>query len=312
MLKSPMEILTQFPIRKTKIQKQAFLDAVTAYASGEGWRVTTEPGSFGLRNLVMGDPEGADFLITAHYDTCARMPIPNFITPCNLAPYLGYQLALYLGIALLAGIAGGIIAFATGMDRLGKYLAAAFALVFLLLLILGPANPSNANDNTSGVVTVLEILRSLPALHRHKVCFVLFDLEEAGLIGSYCYRKAHRAASSRQLVINLDCVGEGDTLRFFPTRALRKDVRRIRPLYGCCGYFGTKSLLVHDKGFSFYPSDQMNFPYGVGVAALKQGKKHLYLDRIHTPRDTCLDETNVNILRAAIISLITCGAVKKG
>ena len=69
---------------------------------------------------------------------------------------------------------------------------------------------------------------------------------------------------------------------------------------------------MRDKGFGFYPSDQMNFPYGVGVAALKRRKKILYLDRIHTSKDTVLDQTNVNILRAAITTLVTGTAAKKG
>ena len=54
----------------------------------------------------------------------------------------------------------------------------------IVLMLIGPANSSNVNDNTSGVVTLLEIARSIPELHRKNVCFVLFDLEEAGLIGS--------------------------------------------------------------------------------------------------------------------------------
>ena len=33
-------------------------------------------------------------------------------------------------------------------------------------MLLGPANPNNANDNTSGVVTVLEIMRTLPENYR--------------------------------------------------------------------------------------------------------------------------------------------------
>ena len=69
---------------------------------------------------------------------------------------------------------------------------------------------------------------------------------------------------------------------------------------------------MREKGFAFYPSDQMNFPYGVGICALHKGKLGLYLSRIHTPKDTILEETNVNILRAALTSLICCGAVTNG
>ena len=312
MLTNPMDILSHYPVRKTKAQKTAFLTAVETFCASLGWQSRVESGRFGCRNLILGDPDRAEYLITAHYDPCAGMPFPNFITPCNLLPYIEYQVAIYLGIALIAGVTGGLVTLATGMALTGKLLSSFLAIGMLALLVLGPANKHNANDNTSGVVTVLEILRSIPDNQRHRVCFVLFDLEEAGLIGSACYRAQHRAAANRQVVINLDCVGDGDHLRFFPTKGLKKNKNRLAPLYGCCGYFGKKSLLVADKGICFYPSDQMNFPMGVGVAALKRRKKWLYLDRIHTRKDTSLDQTNVNILRGAIVSMVCCDAVKKG
>ena len=71
-----------------------------------------------------------------------------------------------------------------------------------------------------------------------------------------------------------------------------------------------RAQLVHEKGFSANPSDQANFPYGVGICALRKKGKTLYLSRIHTPKDTILEETNVNILRAALITFITCGAAQ--
>ena len=61
---------------------------------------------------------------------------------------------------------------------------------------------------------------------------------------------------------------------------------------------------------ALYPSDQMGFPYGVGICALRRGKLGWYLSRIHTRRDTVLENTNVNILRAAITSGICCEAAK--
>ena len=176
-------------------------------------------------------------------------------------------------------------------------------------MLLGPANQNNANDNTSGVITLLEIARTLPRKLRKKVCFVLFDLEEAGLIGSSSYRKIHREATDHQLVLNLDCVGDGDHILMIPTKPLKKDKKRLTSLHTVCGYFGKKSLLVKEKGFSVYPSDQRCFPYGVGICALHKGKLGLYLSRIHTRKDTVLDQTNVNILRAALISYISRNAV---
>ena len=83
MLTVPMDILAQFPVRKTGKQKAAFRAAVQVYAESLGYVCREEKGSFGSRNLVIGEPETANFLLTAHYDTCAVLPVPNLITPCN-------------------------------------------------------------------------------------------------------------------------------------------------------------------------------------------------------------------------------------
>lgn len=304
MIETPMDVFRDFPVRKTKKQKQAFREAVQSYAEQLGYPCTAESGSLGSRNLVIGNPEQADYLVTAHYDTCARLPIPNFLTPCNFWPFLLWQVVLVLlilGICILMGLGVG---FLTGSGAIGSWCGYLMIWVILALMLIGPANPSNANDNTSGVVTLLEIAKSMPGNQRKKVCFVLFDLEEAGLIGSASYRKAHKSQTDRQMVLNLDCVGDGDYLTLFPTKRLKKDRKRLTSLYKACGYFGKKSILVHEQGFSFYPSDQANFPYGVGICALNKRGKTLYLSRIHSKKDTILERTNVNLLRAALITYI--------
>ena len=72
MLKEPMEILGLFPVRKTKQQKQAFRDAVQTYAKTIGYEYREEPGPFGCRNLVIGDPENAKYLVTI------TIPVPEW------------------------------------------------------------------------------------------------------------------------------------------------------------------------------------------------------------------------------------------
>ena len=310
MLNSPMDILTAFPVRKTKGQKHAFRDAVQAYAEQLGYSCNVESGRFGSRNLIIGNPEQADYLVTAHYDTCARLPIPNFLTPCNLWVFLLWQVVLSLLVLVVCVLGGLGVGLLTGSVTAGVCCGYLLVWVVLALMLVGPANYSNANDNTSGVVTLLEIARSMPENQRKKAAFVLFDLEEVGLIGSASYRKAHKARTNRQLVLNLDCVGDGDNLMLFPTKKLRQDRKRLTSLYKACGYFGKKSILLHEKGFSFYPSDQANFPYGVGICALRKRRNTLYLSRIHTKKDTILERTNVNLLRAALITYICRNAAQ--
>ena len=304
-----MDILTAFPVRKSKDQKKAFRDAVQAYLTKHGYESSVEQGSFKCQNLIIGDPENAKYLVTAHYDTCARLPIPNLITPCNFLLFMLYQLLMVIAVFIPAAIIGMLAGLLTHNGDVGWIVWYLLIWIDVILMLIGPANQNNANDNTSGVVTLLEIARTLPENQRHKVCFVLFDLEEAGLIGSSSYRKRHKKASDKQIVLNLDCVGDGDHIMMFPTKKLNKDRNKLTSLYKACGYFGKKRILVREKGFSVYPSDQANFPYSVGICALNSSKLGLYLGRIHTSRDTILDEINVNILRAALTTFICCDAV---
>ena len=305
MLEKPMDVLEQFPVRKTKKQKQLFRNAVSDWLSRNGYQCREETGSLGARNLVIGDPEKAKFLITAHYDTCAGMLVPNLITPCNVVLFVLYQLVISAVILLPAVLLGIAVGWLTDSFFVGQLVFLILIWVNIALLLCGPANPRNANDNTSGVVTLLEIAGTLPENQRDKVCFVLFDLEELGVIGSASSRKAHKAQVQKQIVLNLDCVGDGNEILFFPTGKLKKDPQKMALLRTCCGIFGEKRVSLFEKGLAVYPSDQSNFPYGVGICALRKGKLALYLSRIHTARDTVLEQTNVNILRAALTSLVS-------
>lgn len=306
MVTTPMDVLKEFPVRKTKKQKKAFRDAILSYASDLNYPVSIENGSLGSKNVVFGNPDTANYLFTAHYDTCARMIVPNLITPCNVWTFLAYQIFVVLIMLLLPLLPGLLTGVLTDSFEAG-YLVWYFCfLAVFILMFFGPANLHNANDNTSGVITVLRTMKDLPQQYRDKVCFILFDLEEMGLIGSKSYRNSHKTATENQIILNLDCVGDGDEILLFPTKKLRTDADKMALLRQMNCTVGDKQLKLHEKGFSVYPSDQRNFPYGVGIAAFHRKKGvGLYCGRIHTHRDTVLDEENVNILRDRLMTVIT-------
>ena len=306
MIEKPMDVLKLFPVRKNKKQKAAFRDSVQSYAVALGYPVEVEKGSMGAHNLMLGNSETAKYLVTAHYDTPAALPFPNLITPCNFWTFMAYQLFVTAMMLLFAGaIAFGVSQVAEDNFWIGwsSYMA---LWLMLILMMVGPANKSNANDNTSGVVTVLDTAAKLPEEYRDKVCFVLFDLEEAGLIGSASYAKTHKKQIKNQIVLNCDCVGDGDELMMFPAAKVKKDHKVMDDLREICVADDGKSLALREKGFAYYPSDQKHFPYGIGIAAFRRSKwAGLYCDKIHTKKDTVLDENNVSFLRDRLISLIT-------
>ena len=305
MISKPMDVLEKFPIRKTNQQKTAFLEAVTKFTRDIGYQTNVEEGKRGVRNIVIGDPENARYLITAHYDTPASIGLPNFIVPNNPAAFFGFQFAL-VSVLLAIAVGVGLIAYHFSNNTRASFLAGYLVYFAILILMLkGPANKSNANDNTSGIVTLLEILSALPDSLRKDVCFVLFDMEEAGLVGSAVYRKLHKAATENQIVLNLDCVGDGDVIQLTPVKKARNDEALLNALSKVCVFKGEKELRLRSKGFYGGSSDHKNFPFGVAIMAFHHKKGlGLYCGRIHTWRDKILEVRNVQILTDALISLI--------
>ena len=94
MIQEPIDILKLYPIRKKKAQKEAFRSDVLSYARKLGYEARLEEGKFGARNIVIGNPEKAKYLVSAHYDTPASIGLPNFITPCNFLVYILWQLVI--------------------------------------------------------------------------------------------------------------------------------------------------------------------------------------------------------------------------
>ncbi len=308
MTETTRTVFEKYEIRKSKAQRRAFRDYVQSVAAAEGYSCHEEDGSLGARNLVVGDPTTARVVYTAHYDTCARMPFPNFITPLSIGIYLCYQLVIVLGMflpAIAISLGLGTVLSLCGVDAalaaaLGAQSFGVVLLVACFFLMTGPANRHTANDNTSGVVTLLDTMTALPPALRGQVAFIFFDLEELGMFGSAGYASIHKKEMRDKLIINFDCVSDGDTILFAVKKKAADAVPLIEEAFPAGGKFTVK---VATKGV-FYPSDQAQFPRGVGVAALKRTRRGLlYMDRIHTARDTVFEEENIDFLVAGAVRL---------
>lgn len=282
-------ILSDWQVRKTCAQKTAFIEFMRENVPN---LQVEQGGLLKSRNLVVGDVERARILLTAHYDTCARLPFPNLVAPRNLPFTLLYSLLICVPIFVALVAANVLLSFLTDLYWVHCAVSiAAFLAVYLGLFMLGRPNPHTANDNTSGVVTLCELLDGAP----EDAAFVFFDNEEYGMVGSSLFRKMHRKAIPNQLVINFDCVSDGDHILMVQSAAARKRYgARLESAYQSAG---DKQVRLARSSTTLYPSDQMGFPMGVGVAALKKSALiGLYLDRIHTARDTAFDPKNIELL----------------
>lgn len=293
-------VLESYQVRKTKKQKQAFAAFLQNYIPQ---LQVQESGLFKCRNLVIGDPAAARVILGGHYDTCPQLPFPNFITPKKPLLSVLYSVLMvlpYLIVILLSKQLLNLL----HLDFWTEYWISLAAYIFLLLLILdGPANPNTANDNTSGVITLLEIYQALSPEQRENVCFVLFDNEEKGLLGSAQFRKKYKKEIKNALMINFDCVSDGDHFLLAVSKpAKEKYGEALESSFPCTD---TKQILQENLKKVYYPSDQAGFPMAVAVASLKYKKPFgYYMDRIHTKRDTVFEEANIDYLKEHTIQLI--------
>jgi len=103
------QVFGRFEVRKTVKQKEDFAQWVCEYAAQLGYRTDIERSGkiVDTRNIIFGDLSKAKTLITAHYDTCARLPFPNFMTPQCWPMILLTQVLLPVALFLALGFGAG-------------------------------------------------------------------------------------------------------------------------------------------------------------------------------------------------------------
>ena len=297
------QIADRFPVRKSAEQKQAFLKYAAAAARKMGYAAHVEENGR-HRNLVMGQPETAEVLFTAHYDTPANKLIPSPIIPRNLPLFLLCQLATVLLLFAVSFGAGYLSYLITREPRLTLIVFLLCYFGLLLLLTAGPANKHNMNCNTSGVAAVLELMEQLPPEVRDQAAFILFDNGETGRLGSRAYATRHQQIKKRTLILNLDCVGVGDHLLF-----MVKNYARATFAYRFLeeSFADAEQLKTHwfpSSGCTFV-SDHASFRCGVNVTACKRKKGiGFYTPHIHTRRDTEADARNIEELARCLVTFV--------
>lgn len=288
---SRLEFINEtYPTRRTKVEKDAFAAYVT-----ENYSARVEVTSDGKnKNLVIGDPARASVVCTAHYDTPAASLFPNLMIPRNPVLFFAYQF-LMVGVLLAVSLAGGALAGAlTGGDQ-RAFLLGYLILYYLLYFLMFRAfeNKHNANDNTSGVATVLSLAERG---FGEEVAFILFDNEEGGKKGSKAYFKDHSSYMQNKFLVNFDCVGNGEELVFIARKDAegREELARLKAAFRSSDAY--TAHFFPERG-SQCNSDHKNFPCGVGCMACRRTRRGLlYTPYIHTGRDTVASADNVRYI----------------
>ena len=299
---------SQYAVRNSAEQKQAFRDWALQTAKQKGFAQIKVETAEGHDNLIFGNTDTAKVIFTAHYDTPRRSLLPNLMLVTNQVLHWTYHLGITL--VMLAFSIGAAFAVKTIFHLdwddlpsrllvLAVYLGVYFALFYLVLR--GPANLHNRNDNTSGTAAVMEMIRRNG--EKNGVAYILFDDEEKGKKGSKAFAKANPAVKANVLIINLDCVGNGDTFIFCPSGKAETN-----PLYEQLKSAVSETNLnarFFPAGKAQMNSDHKNFDQGIGVCACSyQHKIGYYTGRIHTSRDTVAEPGNIERLTDALSRLL--------
>jgi hypothetical protein len=306
------EILDNYQIRKTNKQKTEFINYVSNRLSRndycdddihveERWK-----GLLKTRNIVVGNPDKADIIVTAHYDTPPVAPLPNYMFPTNFVLFWLYQIIFCFIIFFSAWVITIPVALLNVSGQFYMNVCQAVLIGIVLWFLFGYQNKHNANDNTSGVITLIKILENIPKNKRDKICVVFFDNEEKGLLGSLYFKKLHKEAQHK-LLVNFDCVGDGDRI----VTLVRKKAKKSEQYENLTKIFLDKApqyelkYLRKKEKFMMFGSDQVHFKTAVGVCALRKSIfGFLYAARLHTPFDTKCQEKNLDFLSNVIIDFI--------
>ena len=294
------QILAKYQVRKSRGQKQAFSEFLQKHIP----EMSVQTSKFPLnRNLIIGDVEKAEVILSAHYDTCARMLVPNFITPMNTFLSICYSFLIFFPIFIIVFLLNLLLSCVTTDFFIHYIFSMVIAFGIFCFMMVGPANKHTANDNTSGVIALCEIYAKLPEELKDKVVFVFFDNEEKGLIGSAAFRKEYKKILSEKIIINMDCVSDGDHLLFAVSKKARaKYGSAIEEVFQS---EDEKKILIKRAEKTYYPSDQAGFPHGVAVASMKYKKGiGYYINRIHTKKDTVMDVRNIEYLSNHVIEFL--------
>lgn len=308
MTKLSQTIFDHYQTRKTKQQKEKFRHLIKEELAEQNIPVREEVSGKWIKNhnLIIGDVDSSDMILTAHYDTAAVLLIPNLIFPKNWLMNVVFGMAVFFLVTLLYSVIYSLVG--RFLPPLGSLLFLFFFLIgMMVLLFAGKANQHTANDNTSGVITLLEILDRIE-LDQAKVSFILFDNEELGLFGSSAFRKANDKLLRDKVVINFDCVSDGDYLFFVQSKAARPETEPL--LKAAFQDEAGKKMRITTSATTLFPSDHWSFKKHIGVVALRRLPViGYYIPRLHTSRDTIFDRKNIKILADGFADFISQAAM---
>ena len=153
-----------------------------------------------------------------------------------------------------------------------------------------------SESSNMSLLTALLIAENLQENLRESVCFLFSYSIGAGIRE---YKKYDKEPGKSHLVIYLGEIAAGDLIEITLSKSIKRDSQKLDLIFGISGIYGNKKIMVSKKGR--IPFRYQKLPYSVLIHSLAPKKDQ---------KQSISDETNVNLLQAAILTMISRKAVK--
>ena len=300
-------ILREYPVRRRPEEKEKFRLWLMGTLRELGYQPELQSRQSALQfggnvlNVVAGDPKRAKLILVAHYDTAIRSLLPPLYMPTRpLTAFL--YLALTPALVLIGSF---VLSFALTFPINAPYLTLPLFLLLLVTALLylrfGPSERRNLNDNTSGVVALLETAAALTPRYRGEVAFAFLDGGFGGLSGAKGFRARYPSAKEKT-VINLCSVAEGSELLVLPNKNSRWDGALLDAILDSFENGEHTTVFLKTDGLTYFPSDNRAFRYACSICACETVRG---FGRLVRPlKATEIDEEKTQILKNGLCKLI--------
>jgi len=283
-VKSLYDELLVFQERMHRKSKARFRDYLKTKAEQSNLSFRITPNNRFSKNVVVGNLKEARYVFGAHYDTPPRMPsfLMKSVLFFNVITIIFFIILFFIPVEI--------------------YIKLIVYILFCLYVLgfLGFANKHNHNDNTSGVLTVLYLMK---VLKNDKVAYVFFDNEEKGLIGSMqlmIFMKKNKINQHKKRFFVFDCVGRGELFKFMSYKKNNRLPSKLKNEFDKLSYEGYQVVLK--KGNSLEMSDHRSFKYytHVGIMAYEKQRKKYVMKNIHSHKDKSINLKNIEVISNTI------------
>ena len=296
----------RFPRRLTRKQKESFLAVIQDELHTLGFETEqTAIRHWGISNrLLLTQCKNPKVVFMAHYDTPTIMPFgiaPFYVLFGHTRQVIS---SIFVFVLLIALFALQSWLSAAGFGLLASFLLLAISFLFVIPFFF--PNPHNAEDNTSGVLSLLALSEQIKEQpYKNAVQFVFLDNEEWGLIGSQALKKRWLKTSHLKpdtIVINLDCVSRGST----PLVAYHKDDHLASQILPFLQRHLPKSIAINMKNTPL--SDNYTFRE-MGAIDISYAEPSLvpggyYIPRVHVPSDKDFSPEKTALLIASLTDFL--------